>query len=154
LLLPAAQKTGWLFKPFSDARKEFEYVCKDLIELCPLAFAQGRVSAEFEIFPDRMLGEKLPSFGDERQPEPSNLVRGEACDVLPGEPHAAARGPYQAGKTAQGRRLSCAVTAEDCDDLAPFNCERNAADDFEFAIGDMEIVDLKQRHVSVPDRLQ
>jgi hypothetical protein len=92
---------------------------------------------------------------------------GEAVDALAGEPDlalegdAAFRAPlhalleaHQAGNRPEQRRLAGAVRADQTDQLAFVDLQRDAVQDLRPVVAHAEVFHLKQRHARPRDRLR
>src|SRR6185312_14945468 len=108
-----------------------------------------RVGAELEVLGHGQLGERAAALGDVRDSGPRHRL-GAAAQRLPAEvdPPRAAHGSRD---RPQRRRLSGAVRAEDGDDRAFGNLERDAAQGLHRAVAGLDALEREQRaHSSTP----
>ena len=78
--------------------------------------------------------------------EPDDRFRSEARDRAAVEEDVAGGGLRQTGNRAQRRRFAGAIGAEQGDDLARLDGERDAVHSLDLAVADDRSSDLKQRH--------
>src|SRR5438128_1237014 len=102
--------------------------------------------SDLEVLHDRELGEELRVLEGLDEAGGGDVVRLAAGDVLALPHDAAARRADETGDEVEQRRLSRAVGAEDADDLAARDRERDVVDGGEAAETLGEPADLKQRH--------
>ena len=76
-------------------------------------------------------------------PAAQDLVRGHPVDRLAVEQHLAGHRPQQPRDRAQGGGLARPVAADQADDLALLDVERDAAHGLDRAVGDDEVADLR-----------
>src|SRR6266550_320908 len=88
LLLAAGHQPGLLVAPLGKFRKKPE----DLLEIGVEAIAIGTLKRTHpEVLDNRELGEDLPSLGNQNDPGPNAVGRGESVDRSRLEPDRAAR---------------------------------------------------------------
>ncbi len=103
---------------------------------------------EQQVLAHRHGGEYLAAFGDERTPAADDLLGRHAGDGLLPEPDLAAARPQQAGHRPEQGRLAGAVGADDRDDLALLDMERDVAQHHQAAVTRLEVPD--GQHSSSP----
>src|SRR5581483_6543012 len=122
-LLAAAQGAGGLRTTLGEPRKQRI----DVLEV--LLLARPGVPwrrAHLEVLENGEVGEDLAAFGDMADARLAHAMARPAGDVLAVEYHAPARRPLDAMDGADQRALAGAVGADDGDDLARVDAERDA----------------------------
>src|SRR5262249_54059423 len=109
--------------------------------------------AELQIFTHREEGKDAPPLGNERNPQPRALMRGQTRDVLPAEMDRTGARQQGAGDGAQRCRFAGAVGADQCDYLALLERKSDIPASRALAVGEFESYRLEQRgHVMLRDR--
>ncbi len=119
--------------------------------LLRLARVAMDIAAEHEIVGNRHVGEKLALLGHDGDAARNPRLDVLAADVLPLMQHLSL-GRQQAHDGAEQRRLARAVGADDGDDLARIQGQRDLTDRFHLAVVDAEIAHLEQRAHATPPR--
>ena len=106
----------------------------------------------FEIFGDRERRKHLAAFRHLADAEIADFVARPAGDIEPAEIDVAARRFVHAGDGADERGLAGAVGADDGDDGALLDLERNAVERLGVAVEDVEVFDLEHHATSSAPR--
>ena len=108
---------------------------------------RGRAASPSRRFSStRELGEEPPPLGDERDAALRDRLRAAAAERAIAEADLAASRRDQPHDRVQRRRLPRAVRADEPDDLAGRDVERDAADGSDAAVRDLEIANLERAH--------
>ena len=95
---------------------------------------------------DRHPGEDPAALGALADAELDDLVRTEAVDPLAAQPDLALARLEQPGDRPQCRGLARAVRADEGDDLALLDVDRDAAQGVDRAVVGVDVVELEQGH--------
>ena len=117
------------------------------------AIAAVLESAELEVLAHGEERKDVPALRHERDAEVGPRPRRKPREVAAAETDRTAARNERAGDGAQGRRLSGAVGADQCDDLALGDLEREVAAHHRFAIGELQPFRGEERgHAVAPPR--
>ena len=139
LLLAAGERARLLREPLAEKREPGE----DALEVGGDGAVAPRVRAEAEVLLDAQLDERAASLGDVRDLLPRRRLR-RAPDRRPVEEDLAAAAD-RAGDGAEGGRLPGPVGAEDGDDLALADGERDAVEGGDRPVAGLDVPQLEQR---------
>ncbi len=120
-----------------------------LLHFAPVAAPD--IGAKQKIVGDRHVAKQFAPFRHQAETTLDALLDVEARQIDPIIGYRSARA-QQPGGGCQQRGLAGSVRADDGHDLAGLHCQRDAADGFDLAVGDMQILDLEQRggHATLP----
>ena len=136
LLLAAGECARLALAELLDDRKELVDAREDRSDA---AAGAPRRQAEAKVLLDRQLGEDAPALGHERNAAARDLLGRAADERLAAEPDVAADDRSDAHDRVQGRRLAGAVRADQADDLAGADLEREAAHSLDAAVANAQI---------------
>src|SRR5581483_1325666 len=108
----------------------------------------SRRAADHEVLFDGHLAEELPAFRDERDPAAHASVRALAREIASVEDDTPARRPVCARDRTEKRRLAGAVGADERENLAVLDGERDVANGVKKAVANVEMLDGEQAHVT------
>ena len=131
LLLAARQGSGSLRSPLLQPRKQFEYIFH--VGLNTVFVAAGK-SAQTQVFLYGLLRKNSSALRDLGKTHVDDLVRRNLCQLRAVQFDTAGRRFQQAGNGMHGRRLACAVGADQRDDLAVLHLKGNSLDRLDHAI--------------------
>ncbi len=92
-------------------------------------------------------GEDAPALGHLDDPDRDDVVGGHGGQVAAVEDDLSAARPQQSAHRVQHRRLARAVGADERDDLAVIDGQRDATQGLDVAVVGVQVGDLEQRHV-------
>ena len=106
--------------------------------------------AEHDVLAHGQAGKDAPALGNMSDAELDDRARAKPADRFAVEQDRAGVRRGKAGNRAQRGRLARAVGAQQRNDRALVDCERDAAQGFDLAVRDAEVLDFKQRHQETP----
>ena len=109
------------------------------------------VSADEKVLADAEVDEDLATLGHVADAGGDDAIGAPAREILAAKDHTAAVRPHEPGDRAQRGRLAAAVGAQQGDDLAVGDAERNAVERTALAVRDAERFQLEHQS-SVPPR--
>src|SRR5262249_62322743 len=145
-LLAAGEKAPTMINALTQPRE----VPKDLVEpRGDVRVARSHAEhAQAQVFQDGEVRQHAALLGNPRDATTDDLVRGQAREIVAPQPHAAARGAREAHHGPQRGRLARGVAADETDDLAVADGERDALQDVRLAVIRVHVLELEQRHAS------
>ena len=140
LLLAAGERAGALA---SALLQDGKVLVDHRERLGRVGLAPAEVRAHLQILEHGHLGEEPSSFRYVRDPEAHDLVRRQAENRRLLEMDVAAAGSDEPAERAKARRLARAVRADQADDRARRNVERDALHGFHRAVANAEVLNLE-----------
>src|SRR6266571_5018193 len=140
LLLAARQRPRLLALPFREPREEREDTVQVLSDLRPIRALKG---AHLEVLDHRHAREELAALGRLRDPAPHDLVRRRPRDVLVFEEDRASARTVETVDRAERRGLARAVRADQRDDLACTDLQRDPLQRFDRAVERVDVLDVE-----------
>src|SRR4051794_14174523 len=147
LLLAAGHRAALLTLALLEAREQRVHAVEVLADAGGIAAREG---AHLEVLEDAHAREDAPSLRRLGDPDLGDLVAGETLDLGAVEEDAAGPRRHDARDRPQRRRLARAVGADERDDLALVDLERDALERLDRAVEGMDVLDDEDRLVPVP----
>ncbi len=143
LLFAAGERAGALLEPFLQARENAEDV---LTVLRVERRVVLQVRAHREIFVHGQVGENHAALGHMAESAGDDPVRGQGGDVLAEKLDPAAFRAKQSGDGLKRGGLARAVAADERDDLALIDLDRDALDRLDLSVVDVDVLDLEKHY--------
>ena len=141
LLLAARQRSGLLVAPLREPRQ----LARDLVEVLRDGLAvAAEVRAHLQVLPDRQLAEDAAALGNVRDASPRGRLRAARQLLSVEDDRAVARD--HARDRAERRRLAGAVRAEQRDDLALVERQRDAVQRAHGPVARVNFTQLEEGH--------
>ncbi len=142
LLLAARELAGRAGELVLERREERE---RGGERLAPMRLGARQVAAELEVLAHRHAGEEAPPLRHDGDARRAEAMRRQARDVAAVKDEAAGARALDAGDGVDQRRLAGAVRADDREQLAGTNLDRDAPERRRRAVRDLEVAHFKQR---------
>ena len=141
LLLAARQGAGQLVAPLLQTGEQLQGLVQVALDVAFRARTRkAGKGAQQQVVRHRHRGEHAPAFGRVGQAGARDAVRVEPRDILAAQGDGAGFGFEHAGNGAHGGGLAGAVRADQGHQLALRDFKRNAVQDFDFAVGGVQIL--------------